>query len=1047
MIKAAIVATVFAVALATDASEPVPMGHPDYYPSVARPYGWRGDGTGAWPGATPVTTCREGTPVQGKVLGWGKDGVRARQKGLVLGDRKSKNIVWKVEMPGFGNGQPIVVGDRVFTMADPHWLLCLDVHTGKVLWSRENRTPDIMGLPEQEADELCTYLDQLHVLNATFRPLIGGYGRGPDNATTQSAQHWLRLAESAEAILQAMNRGPYAHRVQTSLELIDPVLERVSSVNAKDEPGCINKNMQMMWTEAAMWISETYGYYPLMKHDGYTGWTFPAPISDGEFVYAAMGQGRAVCYDLTGNLIWARHFPHKNGRMYNTRGSCMGEEHLPAPILIGDILVVHITNNPRDSDCLAGLDRRTGKTVWITKDDGLVGGCRSPNRLAIPRPDGSILHALGLACGAVLRGADGKVLARTGIKRPGGPGAVGCCDIAVGNRWYIMGVGGTTALQLSATKDDAVAIKELWKANVDHNSTTPSISGGYLFRYSGGNAVVDLRDGSVSLPEQGLDRKSTKSFGRLAGYISPIVAGSYMVTYHGNARISPRFAFFYAADISNPTKPKMVGGKNILDFDAFPNAPRFEQHMPQHDEHPIRDLWGGVPNHLGYGSMAANANRLFIRSVSHLYCIGDPTKPYGWNPASRPKSITDKLETAAAALTQRDPVDALSSPYEWDREQGREAIAALPAAKQKEVAERVGALTTGKGWHALCAANATLRDLQANAAPALPALQKAVQQWIDAGNTYRALEALSTIQAIDPAARKAVVPHLVKALGSADTNVLFAACRAAAAVGKDAEPAVAGLVKVLGHKNDRLATESAIALRTLGITDAAAVSALAAALKRESRWLVVASLEALAARGKAAKPVIPAVTACLKRTDVRILIPAIELLSAMGDAAKPAMPALYGTLKHTDMRVVTASASALHALGGGGEKQLVTAMIKNSAAEDAVAKGNLRALGKLGPALKNKVCRMDTVQALLKALKTRSPELKREAAISLGELGKIAKDAIPDLKDAIFAGKCTFHATRALNKIAPGMKVSKKVQPSGGIGLDADDEDDLGLDL
>jgi len=28
-------------------------------------------------------------------------------------------------------------------------------------------------------------------------------------------------------------------------------------------------------------------------------------------------------------------------------------------------------------------------------------------------------------------------------------------------------------------------------------------------------------------------------------------------------------------------------------------------------------------------------NRLFIRTVGHLYCIGDPKVAYNWNPKSR----------------------------------------------------------------------------------------------------------------------------------------------------------------------------------------------------------------------------------------------------------------------------------------------------------------------------------------------------------------------------------------------------------------------------
>ena len=84
----------------------VPLGHRDFYPSSERPVGLRGDGSGAWPGATPVTE-------------WNAS--------------NGKNIAWKTAMPGPSFSQPIVVGDKVFTLADPNWLICLSAVDGKIL--------------------------------------------------------------------------------------------------------------------------------------------------------------------------------------------------------------------------------------------------------------------------------------------------------------------------------------------------------------------------------------------------------------------------------------------------------------------------------------------------------------------------------------------------------------------------------------------------------------------------------------------------------------------------------------------------------------------------------------------------------------------------------------------------------------------------------------------------------------------------------------------------------------------------------------------------
>ncbi|MBV9126308.1 MAG: PQQ-binding-like beta-propeller repeat protein, partial [Planctomycetes bacterium] len=54
----------------------------------------------------------------------------------------TENVFWKVSIPGTGHSSPIVWGDRVFLTTcseeeQKRLVLCLDRHTGKVLWERE----------------------------------------------------------------------------------------------------------------------------------------------------------------------------------------------------------------------------------------------------------------------------------------------------------------------------------------------------------------------------------------------------------------------------------------------------------------------------------------------------------------------------------------------------------------------------------------------------------------------------------------------------------------------------------------------------------------------------------------------------------------------------------------------------------------------------------------------------------------------------------------------------------------------------------------------
>jgi outer membrane protein assembly factor BamB len=78
-------------------------------PGTGATVGWRNDGTGRFPTATPPSE-------------WSSD----------------KNVLWKVALPGPSYGAPIVVGDRLFVASDPGELLCINRADGKVLWRKKN---------------------------------------------------------------------------------------------------------------------------------------------------------------------------------------------------------------------------------------------------------------------------------------------------------------------------------------------------------------------------------------------------------------------------------------------------------------------------------------------------------------------------------------------------------------------------------------------------------------------------------------------------------------------------------------------------------------------------------------------------------------------------------------------------------------------------------------------------------------------------------------------------------------------------------------------
>jgi outer membrane protein assembly factor BamB len=105
--------------------EKAPLGAATFHPSSDRPIGWRGDGSGHFPGATPPTV-------------WSRPD----------GDGAKKNILWETKLPCYSWATPVIVGNKVFTRSEPYDLICLEKNTGKLLWIRSH--PPTEGLSDEE---------------------------------------------------------------------------------------------------------------------------------------------------------------------------------------------------------------------------------------------------------------------------------------------------------------------------------------------------------------------------------------------------------------------------------------------------------------------------------------------------------------------------------------------------------------------------------------------------------------------------------------------------------------------------------------------------------------------------------------------------------------------------------------------------------------------------------------------------------------------------------------------------------------------------------
>src|SRR4051812_46242034 len=102
---------------------PVPKAEPARPPSPPA-VGWRGDGTGRYPTATPPLHWSETT-----------------------------GIAWKTPLPARGGATPVLVGDRLFVTAEPDELLALSVSDGHILWQRHATVLDALSEADRKVAE------------------------------------------------------------------------------------------------------------------------------------------------------------------------------------------------------------------------------------------------------------------------------------------------------------------------------------------------------------------------------------------------------------------------------------------------------------------------------------------------------------------------------------------------------------------------------------------------------------------------------------------------------------------------------------------------------------------------------------------------------------------------------------------------------------------------------------------------------------------------------------------------------------------------------
>jgi outer membrane protein assembly factor BamB len=243
------------------------------------PLGFRTDGTGRYPDANPP-------------LHWGPD----------------KNVVWKINLTQ-SNAIPVILGQKLFTCAEPCVLLCVNKADGQILWQGESSYKEIelteeekvqFEIERQQADKLNEQLSVLEKESSALRKLLKD-GAAPKEETEQKLE-----------VLRAQSDAIKAQK------------QKLTTFNRYLEPG-----------KGAGGFNGTAGY------------SSPTPVTDGKRVYVIFGNGLAACYDLEGNRQWLKLIEHPTAAY----------GHGSSPLLVGDKLLVHFSD-------LVALNTRDGSEAW-----------------------------------------------------------------------------------------------------------------------------------------------------------------------------------------------------------------------------------------------------------------------------------------------------------------------------------------------------------------------------------------------------------------------------------------------------------------------------------------------------------------------------------------------------------------------------------------------------------------------------------------------------------------------------------------------------------
>lgn len=567
------------LAVAVGVSIPVvadekPLGASDFRPSRERPVGWRGDGSGVFPGATPPTSwCEE------------KEQVCSKRDPGSTGDATSGVIRWRTELPSYGHSSPVVVGGKVFVTADPDRLICVDADSGEIIWQKRTDYFQLLGLE----GEALTKARKLYRIKRALH-FIGYRSKRTGELTRR---RFRELAEQAGQIEPSL-------KGQIRMDAADRTIK---------DGAAFDRHMQ-----------KAYGQAFDRHWADFIDYAFPTPVSDGRHVYVALGFGQVACYDLEGERIWAKAFrfdPSKSDADARL-------VYIASPVMAAKLLVV------KHGHAVCAFHPDTGEVAWERQwspDEGYGYQCGTPVGMTLGDGEDSV-EVLVFDNGWILRARDGELLGELPVSSRFGHSP--CVDdrrnIVFTNN-VVDKVRKLEAYRLQPDGNEVLG-ERLWSTK---GLVSPTYHRGLLYGHNGGGyatvgrpkdalIVLDANSGEVVRVVKGMDQ----SYNDLA------IAGDHIFTWRGSLSRRGKTAQGGTATLGREAELVAI---SQLSYHK-PRSGWMERDLPKLYAQSSR----GESRFFGFAGMFFSGDRIFIRSTSHLYCIVPrPTNPRSPSEASEDK--------------------------------------------------------------------------------------------------------------------------------------------------------------------------------------------------------------------------------------------------------------------------------------------------------------------------------------------------------------------------------------------------------------------------